>query len=165
MNDLLEVGSDVLVNDKTLNEIEKVGIHLPQVECPVVHHFLPGFYLREFRAHAGTFIISKIHKQVNLFSVTKGSVSVWDEKNGVQLIKAGDTGITQPGTRRALYVHEDLVWVTAHPMMETNLENIEKILIDDSPNPLLSEDEKHIFNSIKQFHAQNPNDHVLPDSE
>jgi len=165
MNDLLDIGEDVLVNENPLDILEKELLYLPQLEFHVEHHFHPGFYLREFHAPAGAFIISKIHRSRHQYSISKGSVSVWDEVNGVQLLKAGDTGITEPGTRRALLVHEDLIWTTAHCTMETDLDVIESILIDNKENDLLSDDEKHIFNHIKQFHSMSPDRKTLKGTE
>lgn len=152
---------DALVNDKEpaswadLDKVEKEAIHLPQLECPVHHNHLPGFYVRVFHAPKGAFIISKVHKSRHQWSVSKGVVSVWDDANGAVLIKAGDSGITEPGTRRVLYVHEDLVWSTSHAVFTDDLDEIEKILIDNRENPLMSEGEQAIFEQIKGFHSQN----------
>lgn len=145
-----------------LDKIEKSALDIPQVECPVLHHFLPGFYIREFHAPAGTFIISKIHNTMHPWSISKGSVSVWDENHEVQLFKRGDNGITVPGTRRALYVHEDLVWTTAHAILETDLNVIEMQIIEQRDNPLLNGEEQKILNEIKNFHAHKPERKELP---
>jgi hypothetical protein len=45
---------------------------------------------------------------------------------------------TLPGTKRALYIHEDATWVTFHPTPETDLEKIETQLIaKDFDDPVL----------------------------
>lgn len=149
----------VLENDK-LDTLEAQMINMPQVECPVVHHHIPGFYIRETHIPAGSFIISKIHLQRHNYSISKGRVTVRDEKGEIKELKAGDYGITEPGTRRALYVHEDIVWSTAHPVFTDNLDEIEAILIDNRDNPLLTAEQQDILNSIKQFHAQKPQEAI-----
>jgi len=154
----------ILENDKvsvdTLDRIESQAIHAPQLECPVDHNHLPGFYVRVFHAPAGAFIISKIHKTRHQWSVSKGVVSVWDENNGSRIVRAGDSGITEPGTRRALLVHEDLIWSTSHAVFTEDLDEIENILIDNRENPLPSESEQAILSSIKDFHSQKGNQKI-----
>jgi hypothetical protein len=103
---------------QTLDQLEVTMMQLPAAECPVVHRFTPGLYIREITMPAGSLITSKIHKTEHPFTVSKGRVSVLTDLNEWQEIEAPYTGITKPGTRRVLYVHEDTVWTTYHPLGE-----------------------------------------------
>ena len=80
---------------------------LPQVECPLIHRFTPGMYIREIFMPKGTYVISKIHKTEHPFVVTMGRVKVWIEDKGVEEIAAPFVGTTKPGTRRILEISED----------------------------------------------------------
>jgi len=109
--------------------------NLPQVDCPLVHRFTPGLYVREIFMPRGTFIVSKVHKTEHPYTISKGRVAVWTEADGVLQLTAPFTGVTKPGTRRLLFIHEDCVWTTYHPTKETDLAKIEDAIID--PRPLL----------------------------
>jgi hypothetical protein len=84
------------------------------VDDDVINRFADGMYVRECRVPAGTVWVSKIHKTQHPFVILKGDVSVFTPRDGVVRFKAGHVGITEPGTRRVLVVHEDLAWATFH---------------------------------------------------
>jgi hypothetical protein len=103
------------VNDKRIDELElKMATEFPMVDCPLVHRFTNGMYIREIFMPKGTLITSKIHKTQHPFTVSKGVVSVKIDSGEWQTIEAPYTGITQAGTRRVLLIHEDCVWTTYH---------------------------------------------------
>lgn len=134
-------------------------LDMPQIECPVDHHFVPGFYIRVFRAPKGACIISKIHKTLHNFCISKGVASVYDEEKGWQTYAAPYQGFTKPGTQRALIVHEDLVWSTAHAIQEEEIDRpdlIEDRIIENKNNPLLNDQQQAALNAIKEFHSQDP---------
>lgn len=80
------------------------------------HFFPPGLYVREYSAAAGILEISRIHKVAHPFVLSAGTVVVWTEgAEAPVILRAPHTAITQPGTRRALLVLEDIVWTTIHP--------------------------------------------------
>jgi len=104
----------------------------PAVDLPLVHRWTPGLYIREIFMPAGTLLTSKIHKTEHPYVVTKGRVSVYIPGVGVEELAAGHFGITKPGTRRVLYIHEDTTWITFHPNAddEGDLAVIEQRLIE-----------------------------------
>lgn len=107
-------------------------------ELPVKHHFTPGLYAREIFMAAGMVLTSKIHNTEHPFVVSKGRCSVYNELTGDSvLIEAPYFGITYPGTRRLLFIHEDTVWTTFHPTPLTDLEQIEAEIIMPHTNRLL----------------------------
>ena len=79
----------------------------------------------------GTLIISKIHKTEHPFVIVKGKVSVWVEGIGTVTYTAPYVGITKPGTRRVLYIHEDCSWLTFHATDKTTPEEVEADVIYD----------------------------------
>ncbi len=114
----------------SLNAIEAMIAAAPQIDFPLVHRFTPGLYAREIFMPAGAILTSKIHKTEHPYVISKGRVSVWIEGIGWERLRAPHTGITKPGTRRLLYIHEDTIWTTFHPTTETDLEVIERLLIE-----------------------------------
>lgn len=96
--------------------------------CPLKHTFADNLYIREITMPANTVVTSKIHKTNHPFFVLRGDVSVVTEE-GVVRIKAPYWGITKAGTKRALHIHEETVWITVHSTKETDLKKIEEEVI------------------------------------
>lgn len=103
---------------------------LPEAELPLKHRFTPGLYTREIFMPAGSLVISRIHKTTHPYVVTQGRAMVWTEEGGVVEIVAPHVGITEPGTRRVLFIKEDCRWLTFHPTTETDLDKLQAELTD-----------------------------------
>ena len=102
-----------------------------QIECPLEHTFAPGAYARGIRLPAGTFIVGKIHKHAHLNIVSRGLVTVVTEfdKRQIDAREHPVTFTSDPGTKRALYVHEETYWTTVHLTESTDLAQIESEII------------------------------------
>lgn len=109
--------------------------------CPLKHTFVDGAYVREITMPKGMLLTSKIHKICHPYFVLKGDVSVLTDK-GVVRIKAPYSGITQAGTKRVLYCHEETTWITIHVTKEKDLDKIEEEVIANSFDELPDETEK-----------------------
>lgn len=101
------------LNDK-IDQLELAMQGLPIIDCPLNHRFVGGMYIREILMPAGSLITSMEHLTTHPYFVLQGSVSVYSDNFGEQLITAPYIGTTTPSTRRVLYIHEDCVWVTIH---------------------------------------------------
>jgi quercetin dioxygenase-like cupin family protein len=111
----------------------------PQEDIPVQHEFLEGVYMRTVYMKAGDIIIGKIHKQEHVAIISQGRATVLTE-NGVLEIKAPYLFKSPPGVRRALLIHEDMIWTTVHRSDHTDIESLEEQLIaKDFNDPLLVE--------------------------
>lgn len=111
-----------------------------QVECPVTHTFTNGMYVRTIYMPAESLIASKIHKTQHPFVVREGKVSVRRKGlDGWETFEAGHMGITEPGTHRLLFTHEDTIWTTFHPNPEniTDLAELERRIIEYHEPPEL----------------------------
>lgn len=134
-------------NKERLDELELKMREYDQVECPLIHRFLPGVYLREIFMPADSLIVSKIHKTTHAFIVSMGTVYVKVNDNEWEKIEAPYQGTTLPGTRRILYVQENCVWTTIH-RNETdtrNLDELEDMIIQKNENPLLQPLKKEVI--------------------
>ena len=124
---------------KTLSKIH--GITFGDNErCPLKHTFSDGIYVREIFMPAGTVCVGKIHRHDHPNFLMKGRVTVVTEEGGIQELQAPLSMISPAGTQRAVYVHEDTIWITVHlnPDNETDLKKIEDFVIaktyDDLPD-------------------------------
>jgi hypothetical protein len=97
-------------------------------QLPLKHSFGKDLYIREIFAPTGALIITKIHKYDHPYFIMRGKVSVLTE-DGVITLEAPYQGITKAGTKRAVYVHEDVTWTTVHATKETDLDKIEEEII------------------------------------
>lgn len=114
----------------------------PQEELPVQHDFLDGVYMRTVFMKAGLVVVGKIHKQEHVAIISQGSATVITE-HGRQEIKAPYLFKSPPGARRALLIHEDMVWTTVHRSDHTDLESLEEQLIaKDFNDPVFVELER-----------------------
>ena len=96
--------------------------------CPTKHHFAPGLYAREILIPAGVVIVGKIHRHAHVNTISQGHVTVATEF-GTQELRAPVSFVSVPGTKRAVFAHEDTVWTTYHPTTETDLAKIEDLVI------------------------------------
>jgi hypothetical protein len=117
---------ETITFDDRLDRWEAFVANLPQQECPLKHTFPEGMYVREIFMPAGSIVTSRIHKFDNPFFITKGRVTVISENEGLVTYVAPYSGITKPGTRRVLFIHEDTTWTTVHlnPSNKTDHEDI-----------------------------------------
>jgi len=140
--------------DQMIDELEATMVdNFPLADCPLVHRFTEGLYVREIFMPAGSLITSKIHKTQHQYFILKGAVSVWIDEGKEEYLQAPYIGVTEPGTRRVLYVWEDCIWATSHPNPDNeNLEQIEERIIKKHDNPLLSEE---IKNKLKELNLLN----------
>lgn len=111
-----------------VDELAAAMRQMPQAEIPVTHRFLDGIYVREVFMPRGTVVVGKIHKNEHIAIISKGRATVLTE-DGLKEIKAPYTFKSQPGVRRALVIHEDMVWTTIHRSDETDLDRLEEQLI------------------------------------
>lgn len=99
---------------KKVFDLQKSLLELEQLDIPVEHHFAPGNYARECFLPAGSVVIGKVHRHAHVNIISKGKVTVATSE-GLHEYEAPLTFISEPGTKRALIVHEDTVWTTVHP--------------------------------------------------
>jgi len=132
---------------KILDNAEAIIATGEPVEMPLKHTFTDGMYIREIFMPAGTLLTSRIHKTNHPFVVTRGKCIVYDG-NKIETITAPHTGITEPGTRRLLYIEEDTNWITYHATKLTNVDEIENEILEQRTNDLLDQELYKKFNKI-----------------
>jgi len=145
--------------DEKVDQLEAYMVeNFPIINCPLVHRFTEGLYVREIFMPAGSLITSKIHKTQHQYFILKGSVSVWIDEGEEIFLEAPYIGVTQPGTRRVLYVWEDCIWATSHPNPDNEtLEEIEERIIEKHDNPLLPDNVKKHIKELQLLNDKNNN--------
>lgn len=101
--------------DQQMDALEdRIVSELAPVEMTLRHEWTPGIYTRIIFMPATTLLTSKVHKTQHPYFVLAGVAEVFTEDGGRQILAAPRFGVTQPDTRRALYIHEDCLWATVH---------------------------------------------------
>ena len=109
--------------------------------CPVTNHFTPGLYCREIFMPAGAVVTSRIHRYRHPFVMSLGKCFVYmggEEPGAWRMLEAPYFGITEPGTRRFLYILEDTIWTTFHVTDKTDVDEIVRDITIEYENPLLA---------------------------
>jgi mannose-6-phosphate isomerase-like protein (cupin superfamily) len=132
----------------TLEEIERLQremVKMPQAELQTEHYFSGGMYCRKLIRPAGTLIVGKVHKKDHFFMCAKGQIIAWSEK-GMVTLNAGDVLCSKAGTKRVTLAVTDAIGITFHKTSKTNLDKIEKELIEP--------DELALFDSSNKIKVQ-----------
>ncbi len=109
---------------KTIEQLEKVMLSMPQIPCSVVHKFGPGVYMRELFLPAGAVVIGhhQNFEHINVF--IKGRITFFAEDGTRTELKAPMTFVGKPGRKKA-YIHEDSIWMNVYATSETDVEKLE----------------------------------------
>jgi len=110
--------------------LEAHMLPLPQAECPVVHHFGPGIYIREVHLPAGVLALGHSQKYEHLNIMLKGSV-VMIKGGKTEVLSAPAIFVGSPG-RKFGYVLEDTVWQNVYATTETDIDILEATYLDKS---------------------------------
>jgi len=122
-----------------MNLLEIEMLKEPQVHCPLEHHFTPGLYARQMFVPKGTLITGLLHKTKHIFVISQGDISIWYPGGEATRVQAPYTGITEAGTRRMGFAHEDTIWTTFHATELTDPDEIIEEITDTRPNPLMTD--------------------------
>ena len=95
--------------------------------------FAPGVYVRQIDLPEGSVVVGKIHKHAHVNMLMAGVVTVVSEFH-TETFAAPRVWISEPGIKRAVYTHEDAMWMTVHPNPEdtTDLDAVEEDVIAPS---------------------------------
>lgn len=122
-----------------------------QTEGAVTHNFADGQYIRQIIMPKNILVVSKIHAKNHPFFIMKGETSIYSNK-GIERIKAPFHGITEAGTKRALYIHEECTFITVHRTDCLTVDEVinEITVTDFSKLELTGFDIKQIDNILNQ---------------
>jgi quercetin dioxygenase-like cupin family protein len=98
-------------------------------------------YARKLTRPAGTLIVGKVHKKDHFFLCAKGEIIAWTE-GGMKHLYAGDIVQSKPGTKRVTLAVTDAIGITFHNSAETDLDKLEKELIEPDELALFDSNNK-----------------------
>lgn len=104
-------------------------VDIREGELPLTHTFSDGIYAREIFMPKKMFVIGHIHNTTHLNILSKGKCIVNMEGKTYELT-APVTFESHSGCRKVLYIIEDCFWTTIHSTKETNIDILEKTLVD-----------------------------------
>lgn len=96
------------------------------------HHIMPGVYIREMHLPAGLVVVGKRHAQQH-FSIISCGVATVTTEMGTQVIHGPCQFMSPAGTKRALKVHEGMIWTTVHRTNASSLSEAEAELMLAEP--------------------------------
>lgn len=109
------------------------------VDRDVRERMSPNVYTREAHAKKGDLIASLKHKTEHQFIVSKGSCAVFIDGEGWSFMEAPFHGLTKKGTRRLIYVFEDLVFTTIHHVPDgISIDEVRDLVIENRENTFLT---------------------------
>lgn len=122
-----------------VERLERTIEHLPQVECPVRHHFAPGVYAREMTIPAGVIATGAVHKTEHLSILVGHCMLTTDD--GPKEFSGHNTFVSKPGAKRAIVAISDVVMTTIHPTEETDLDKLCELLTEATSAELIGGEE------------------------
>lgn len=117
-----------LNNDKITKALPAL-LHMEQADCPVVHSFGPGVYIREVFLPAGILAIGHYHKTAHMNIMLKGRLSLLNDDGTLKEVRAPLMMTSQPGRKTAI-IHEDTVWLNIYATDETDVSVLEDTLLE-----------------------------------
>ena len=133
MNDIVSVGQQALKVFSNVEEAEKAMLQLPQVDCPVVHHFGPNLCIREVFMPKGTMAVGHKQKFKHMNILLKGKVMMLNNDGSTKTIEAPFMFEGEAG-RKIGYVLEDMVWQNIYSTDLKNADDVEQFFIEKSEN-------------------------------
>jgi len=125
MNDLVlpEQGS------KELAAFEEYALTTEQPDCPVVHRFGPGIYIREVRIPAGSIVSGHHHKQPHMNIMLEGEM-VLITPEGERMEVVAPMQMTTGAGKKIAHVLKDTVWLNVYATEERDIEKLEEMLFE-----------------------------------
>lgn len=133
MNDIVNIGQQALKVFSNVDEAEKAMLQLPQVDCPVVHHFGPNLCIREVFMPKGTMAVGHKQKFKHMNILLKGKVMMLNDDGSTKILEAPFMFEGEPG-RKVGYVLEDMVWQNIYSTELQDSNKVEEFFIEKSEN-------------------------------
>lgn len=119
-----------------VEKLEESMLNLPQVHCPIRHHFSPGVYAREITIPKDTVLIGVVHKRDNLVVLSAGKLRLVTAE-GFTDICAPHTMLCKAGSKNAAVALEDAVWTNFFATEETDPDKLVELLTYSKADELL----------------------------
>jgi hypothetical protein len=127
-----------------VESLEKELLTHDQADCPVIHRFGPGTYIREVKLPAGILAIGHHQNFEHMNVFLKGRVTIMNDNGSTSELVAPMIFVGKPG-RKVGIIHEDVVWLNVYENStnEQDIEKLESKLLTKSDNFKLSEESRN----------------------
>ncbi len=126
MNDLTRT-----FTESDVQALETALCCLPQADCPVIHHFGPGVYIREVHLPAGASVVGHAHRHTHLCVMLAGRLTMIGMDGTRREVSAPATFMGKAGRKLAV-IHEDVIFQNIYATDETDVGTLEAQLFDKS---------------------------------
>lgn len=137
MTDLVSTSVDLAASamrglmSNGIQHAERTMLAMEQADCPVVHHFGPGIYVRELHMKAGIFAIGHRQRFQHINILIKGRVLMLQNDGSTVEVSAPMTFVGEPG-RKMGYVLEDVIWQNVYATEVRDVPTLERMFLDKS---------------------------------
>jgi hypothetical protein len=140
-----------------IDVIEEKMLAMPQADCPLMHKFDSGHYIREVRIPAGAIAIGhhQNFEHINIF--IEGKVLMLNDDGTTTLLEAPMTFIGKPG-RKIGFIVEDVLWQNVYKTDIQDIMLLEQTLLTKTQNSL--EHAAHKFAMLSMAVREDQDDYV-----
>jgi hypothetical protein len=118
-----------------IEALQEVISTVQQLDLKTEHYFAGGVYMRTLWRPKGALIVGKVHRREHIYMVVFGDVTVTSD-GFRERIQGPRVLVCKPGTKRAVFAHEDSLCLTVHRTEETQLERVEADLVEEDPTSM-----------------------------
>lgn len=131
------------ITESNIQSLESQMLKHDQVECPVIHRFGPGTYMREVSMPAGAMVVGHYQNLEHTNIFLQGSMTLLMD-GIVSEISAPMIFVAKPG-RKIAKIHTDCVWINVYPNVENeqDIESLEAKFLTKSDTFKISEETKN----------------------
>ena len=105
---------------------------MQEIDAPLDHYHANGLYGRRIYVQGGATVITKVHLTQHITVALKGTCTVYGENGSRKIVTSPDVFVTEPGTQRAIYCHDDVEWITVHNCELKDVPEIEHEIFCDN---------------------------------
>lgn len=116
---------------RDVERIEQFMLSEQQVECPVIHRYGPGVYIRELKIPAGTLAVGHHQNFEHTNIMLKGRATMLNDDGSTTELVAPAMFVGGPG-RKVGFIHEDVVWLNVYATSEQDVSKLEDQFITKS---------------------------------
>jgi hypothetical protein len=123
------IWEEIALFSQQISSMEGAALHHTEEmeeSFPLTHHLDNGLYTREVFMPKGSLVVSFIHKQNHPSFFMSGEMSILLDTGEVKRIKAPMKVMTEIGTQRVAYMHEDCTWTCVYRTDATTIEEAEE---------------------------------------
>ena len=123
---------EVILDTTMIGKVEALQAEISKHEQyePLTNHtFHGGMYCREVWSAADVTIVGKVHKKEHFYLVASGTVVITTD-DGVRRVTGPCLICSKPGTKRAIYIETDALFMTFHVVNAKTVEDAEIELVE-----------------------------------